>query len=85
MFNESDKSVLNKWVENPYQQNFCRELYFQHEPPFDRAELIKFRKLIGEEGSDQILKMTIYLFSKKEIQEKGFFRINITENLGHPN
>lgn len=70
IFDESDESVLDRWVENPYWQYFCGALYFQHEPPFDRTELIKFRKRIGEEGSEQILKMSIHLFSKKEIQEK---------------
>jgi IS5 family transposase len=70
MFDESDESVLDRWVENPYWQYFCGELYFQHEPPFDRTELIKFRKRIGEGGSEQILKMSIHLFTKKEIQEK---------------
>jgi len=70
IFNESDESVLDRWVENPYWQYFCGELYFQHDPPFDRTELIKFRKRIGEKGSEQILKMTIHLFPKKEIQEK---------------
>jgi IS5 family transposase len=70
MFNESDESVLDRWIENPYWQYFCGEVYFQHQAPFDRTELIKFRKRIGEQGSEQILKMTIHLFSKKEIQEK---------------
>jgi IS5 family transposase len=70
MFDESDESILERWVENPYWQYFCGNIYFQHEPPFDRTELIKFRKRIGEQGSEQILKMTIHLFSKKEIQEK---------------
>jgi len=69
MFDESDESVLERWVENPYWQYFCGEVYFQYEPPFDRTELIKFRKRIGEEGCEQILKMTIHLFSRKEIQE----------------
>jgi IS5 family transposase len=69
MFDESDESVLDRWVENPYWQHFCGEVYFQHEPPFDRTELVKFRKRIGEQGSEQILKMTIHLFSNKEIQE----------------
>jgi hypothetical protein len=32
--------------------------------------LIKFRRRIGEKGSDQILHLTIHLFTKKEIQEK---------------
>ena len=70
MFNESDESVLDRWVENPYWQYFCGEVYFQYELPFDRTELIKFRKRIGEEGAEQILKMSIHLFPKKEIYEK---------------
>jgi IS5 family transposase len=70
MFDESDESILDRWVENPYWQYFCGEIYFQYEPPFDRTELIKFRKRIGNEGSEQILKMSIQLFPKKEIQEK---------------
>ncbi len=70
MFNESDESVLERWVENPYWQYFCGEVYFQYDLPFDRTELIKFRKRIGEEGAEQILKMSIHLFPKKEIYEK---------------
>jgi len=70
MFNESDESVIDRWVENPYWQYFCGEIYFQHKPPFDRTELIKFRKRIGEEGAEKILKLSIDLFPKKEIQEK---------------
>ncbi len=70
IFNESDESILERWAENPYWQYFCGELYFCHQPPFDRTELIKFRKRIGEVGSEQILKMTVELFPKKEIQEK---------------
>ena len=70
MFNQSDESVLDRWVENPYWQYFCGEVYFQHELPFDRTELIKFRKRIGETGAEKILKMTIHLFPQKEVQEK---------------
>ena len=70
MFDESDESVIERWVENPYWQYFCGELYFRHEPPFDRTELIKFRKRIGEKGSEILLKMSINLFSRKEVQEK---------------
>lgn len=69
IFDESDESVLDRWVENPYWQYFCGEVYFQHEPPFDRTELIKFRKRIGEEGSEQLLKMSVQLFPQKEFQE----------------
>ena len=70
IFNESDESVIDRWVENPYWQYFCGEVYFCHEPPFDRTELIKFRKRIGEEGAEILLKMSIDLFPRKEVQEK---------------
>ncbi len=70
MFNESDESVLERWVENPYWQYFCGEVYFRYDPPFDRTELIKFRKRIGEEGAEILLKMSIDLFPRKEAQEK---------------
>ncbi len=70
IYNESDESVLNRWTENPYWQYFTGETYFNHELPFDRTELIKFRKRIGEEGSEEILKLSILLFPKKEVQEK---------------
>lgn len=70
IFDESDESVIERWVENPYWQYFCGETYFQHEPPFDRTELIKFRKRIGEQGAEVLFQMSIQLFSRKEIQEK---------------
>jgi IS5 family transposase len=69
IYNESDESVLDRWVENPYWQYFCGEVYFQHELPFDRTELIKFRKRIGEKGSERLLRMSVQLFPCKEIKE----------------
>jgi len=45
------------------------ETFFQHEKPFNPTELIKFRKRIGEEGSEKMLKLSINLFGKSEIEE----------------
>ena len=70
MFNESDESVVDRWKENPYWQYFCGEVNFQHHWPFDPTELIKFRHRMGEKGMERILKVSIDLFSRKEIQEK---------------
>lgn len=70
MFNLSDESVVDKWRENPYWQYFCGEVNFQHEPPFDPTELIKFRKRVGESGAERLLKLSIDLFDRKEIEEK---------------
>ncbi len=33
LYGESDESVVDKWVENPYWQYFCGEEVFQHEFP----------------------------------------------------
>ena len=70
MFNESDESVVDKWRENPYWQYFCGEVNFQHHWPFDPTELIKFRQRMNEKGMERILKLSIDLFERKEIQEK---------------
>jgi IS5 family transposase len=69
IYDQSDESILDRWVENPYWQYFCGEVYFCHQLPFDRTELIKFRKRIGEEGSEQLLKMSVQLFPQKEVQD----------------
>lgn len=70
MFNLSDEGVVNNWRENPYWQYFCGEVNFQHEPPFDPTELIKFRKRIGESGAKKLVKLSIDLFDRKEVEEK---------------
>ena len=70
VYNQSDESVVERWMENPYWQYFCGETYFQHKQPFDPTELIKFRQRIGESGAEKILGLTIHLFEKKEIEEK---------------
>ena len=70
VYNQSDESVVDRWMENPYWQYFCGETSFQHQQPFDPTELIKFRQRIGESGAEKILSLTIHLFEKKEIEEK---------------
>ena len=70
MFNESDESVVDRWKENPYWQHLCGEVNFQHHWPFDPTELIKFRQRLGEKGMERILKLSIDLYERKEIQEK---------------
>jgi IS5 family transposase len=70
VYNQSDESVVERWMENPYWQYFCGETYFQYKQPFDPTELIKFRQRIGEPGAEKILSLTIHLFEKKEREEK---------------
>jgi len=37
LYKLSDEEVVRRWVENPYQQYFCGETYFQHQLPIHPA------------------------------------------------
>ena len=41
LYDESDESVVSKWVENPYWQHFCGEQVFQHEFPCHPTSLVE--------------------------------------------
>ena len=56
LYQESDESVVAKWVENPYWQYFCGCETFQHELPCHPTSLVKWRKRVGAEGMEQLLK-----------------------------
>lgn len=47
-FSVSDEVAVNTWVENPYWQRFCGEVYLQIEAPLDASSLTRWRKRIGE-------------------------------------
>ena len=72
MFNESDESVVERWIENPYWQYFCGEDFFQNKQPFDPSEFVHFRKRIKEDGFEYLLSQTVALHPKakdeKEVQ-----------------
>lgn len=46
------------------------ETYFQFEKPFDPSEFVHFRKRLGTDGAEKLLKLSISLFEKKEVEEK---------------
>lgn len=54
-FNESDESVLNRFLENPYWQYFCGYEYFQHHLPIDPSSLSRWRGRVGEDGMEKLL------------------------------
>lgn len=58
-FNESDETVVTRWVENPYWQYFCGEEYFRHTLPIDPSQMTRFRDRIGEEGCEYMLGLTV--------------------------
>lgn len=58
-FNESDETVVARWVENPYWQYFCGEEYFLYRLPIDPSQLTRFRQRIGESGCEFLLSLTV--------------------------
>lgn len=59
LFDESDESVVEKFVENPYWQFFCGGIYFEHELPCHPTSLVKWRKRIGTDGMEKLLTETL--------------------------
>jgi IS5 family transposase len=43
MHNLSDEVLCERWIENPYFQLFCGEEFFQHQLPFDRSSMTRWR------------------------------------------
>jgi len=65
LYNLSDESIVERWVENPYYQFFSGETLFQWEFPCHPTDLVYFRKRIGKKGVEKILKVSIELHGKK--------------------
>lgn len=57
--NLSDESVVEQWAENSYYQYFSGLDSFVAGPPCEASELVHFRKRIGEEGIELILKESL--------------------------
>lgn len=62
--NLSDESVVEQWSENSYYQYFSGEQCFCSGVPCVPTELVEFRKRIGEEGIELILKESIRVNGK---------------------
>lgn len=58
-YNESDEGVVERWGETPTWQYFSGLEYFEHRLPCDATLIGKFRRLIGEEGVEELLARTI--------------------------
>ncbi len=59
VFDRSDEEVVQGWVENPYWQYFCGEVYFRHRLPIDPSQMTRFRSRIGDAGCELMLKETV--------------------------
>ena len=64
LYNPSDESVVDRWVENPYFQYFSGETHFQWSMPCDPSDLVHFRHRVGKEGIEKIFRLSVGLQGK---------------------
>jgi len=77
-FGESDESVLERFLENPYWQYFCGFEYFQHELPLDPTTLVKWRKRVGVKRLEALLKETVSVAERgKFLKKESKKRLNV--------
>jgi len=65
VFKFSEKHTIQHWLDNPYWQYFCGEIYFQHDPPFHFHDFGVFRKRIGTEGYSKVITLASKIFGKE--------------------
>ena len=89
-FNESDESVVDRWVENPYWQYFCGYTHLQHECPIHPTSMTKWRNRVGVERLESLLEETIALaVREKHLPKNDLERITVDttvqeKNITHP-
>jgi len=77
-YGQSDESVVARFVENPYWQYFCGYVYFQHEFSLEPTSLVKWRKRIGPDGLEGLLKETVETAKRKKLIRKNHLqRVNV--------
>ena len=70
MYNLGDETVVERYIENPYWQYFCGEVYFQYKFPFDPSDFVHFRHRIGKKGMEKIFRQSIDVFGEEAIQKE---------------
>lgn len=89
-FNESDESVVAKWVENPYWQAFCGYTHMQHEWPIHPTSMTRWRQRIGPDKLDELLRQTVAVaVDQKHLPEAELKQVNVDttvqeKNITHP-
>lgn len=78
LFDESDESVVEKWVENPYWQLFCGRTYFEHELPCHPTSLVKWRRRLGAAGVEKLLTETLSTAKREQaLRDSEIKRVHV--------
>lgn len=83
-FDESDEGVVDRWSETPLWQYFSGMDYYEHRRPCDPTALVKFRKLLGEAGVEELLAQTINAAVKLKLIERRELSAVIVDSTVQP-
>lgn len=76
IYNLSDESVCERWVESPYFQYFCGEQFFQHKFPIERSSMTHWRKRVGEDFCLQLIQESLRVaFDSKALKKQHLQRV----------
>lgn len=85
IYNLGDETVVSAWVHNPYWQYFSGYTTFQWKFPIEPTDLVHFRKRIGKEGLEKILKISIDLHGKESLEKEVVIDTTVQEkNITYP-
>ncbi len=86
----SDEDVCARWVENPYFQYFCGEIFFQHRFPIERSSLSHFRGRIKASTLETILQESLAIACElgalklKDVKSVAVDTTVQEKNVAHP-
>ena len=85
-FSESDESVVDRWVENPYWQYFCGYTHMQHECPIHPTSMTKWRNRVGAERLEKLVTETISLaVREKHLPKRDLTRVTVDTTVQEKN
>ncbi len=85
-FNQSDESVVEHWVENPYWQYFCGYTHMQHDCPIHPTSMTKWRNRVGPQRLEKLLTETIALaVREKHLPKQDLARVTVDTTVQEKN
>ncbi len=85
-FDESDESLVERWVENPYWQHFCGFETMQHALPLHPTSLTKWRQRVGAEKLAELLGETIALALREhQVTSQELAQVNVDTTVQEKN
>lgn len=76
-FNESDESVVERWVENPYWQYFCGYEQLQHQLPLHPTTLVKWRNRVGDKLDALLEEVINVAIENKALKRTALKHVNV--------